>query len=84
MTIYVFDSKVALEQFQKRKARNAGKQIDNASLPAGSSMRYYCGSCGEHTETLPECYWGRPKTTCDACQILRDHGLLDASGKEQA
>jgi hypothetical protein len=79
-TTYVFDSKIALEQFKKRKAANSGKQIDNSSLYAGSPMVYYCKFCGEHTQTLPESHIEAPKVVCDACKILRDHGLVDARG----
>jgi hypothetical protein len=71
-----FDSEVALKQFAKRKAVNKGKQINNASLPAGSSMYYYCKFCGEHTETLPESHFGAAKTICDPCKALNDHGLI--------
>lgn len=76
MAEYVFDSKLAMEQFEKRKAENAGKQIDNSRLYAGSPMHYYCRFCGCHTETLPESHWSRPSTVCDPCQILHDHGLV--------
>jgi hypothetical protein len=77
---YAFDTKIALEQFKKRKVANEGKQIDNSRLHAGSPMVYYCRFCGEHTETLPESHLKAPKTTCDPCKILRDHGLIDAKG----
>lgn len=76
MAAYVFDTKLALEKYKERKLANKGKQIDNSSLYAGSPMHYYCRHCGAHTETLPECHIGRPKTVCDPCQILRDHGLI--------
>jgi hypothetical protein len=82
MTIaYAFDSKIALGQFKKRKAANKGKQIDNSRLYAGSPMHYYCHFCGEPTETLPEGHMKAPKTTCDPCKLLRDHGLIDAQGE---
>lgn len=74
--VYQFDSKLALEQFEKRKKENEGKQVDNSSLRAGSPMYYYCKFCGDHTETLPETHFSRPKTVCDPCKILRDHGLI--------
>jgi len=71
-----FNVEVALEQFRKRKVDNQGKQIDNSSLRAGSSMHYYCKFCGEHTETLPESHFGAPKVICDPCKVLNDHGLI--------
>lgn len=82
MSTYAFDAKLALEQFKKRKEANSKKErINNSSLPAGSPMYYYCALCGDHTETLPESHVKRPKTTCDPCKILRDHGLVDAHGR---
>jgi hypothetical protein len=78
---YEFDKTLAIEQFQKRKKANKGKQVDNSSLMAGSPMYFYCKYCGEHTETLPEGYWSKPKTKCDACKLLREHGLIDDEGK---
>lgn len=74
---YMFDSKLALEQFEKRKAAaSEAPRMSNATLPAGSPMFYYCRFCGEHTETLPELHLSAPRTTCEPCQVLRDHGLI--------
>lgn len=70
------DNDSALKDFYARREANVGKQIDNASLPAGSSMHYYCRFCGEKTETLPELHLRRPKLICDACKALYDQGLL--------
>jgi len=76
-TTSMFDSQLALRTFEERKAANKGKErIDNSSLPAGSPMYFYCKFCGDETDTLPESYIGRPKTTCDPCKVLRDHGLI--------
>lgn len=71
-----FDYKLALKQYHERKAANRGKQINNSSLYAGSPMYYYCKFCGVLTETLPESHLSRPKTICDPCKILHEHGLL--------
>ncbi len=77
----IFDPKIALEQFEKRKAENAKKeQIDNLKLRAGSPMYYYCKFCGEHTQTLPETHICAPKVICDPCQVLNDHGLIPRTG----
>jgi hypothetical protein len=70
------DFDVAMEQYKKRKEENKGKQIDNSTLRAGSSMYYYCKFCGVHTETLPESHWDAPKIICDPCDILHTHGLI--------
>ncbi len=70
------DLDVAMKQFKKRKAQWKGKQVDNASLYAGSPMYYYCKHCGCQTCVLPECHWDAPKTVCDACDVLAAHGLV--------
>lgn len=76
-----FDPEIAVRQFEKRKAENAEKpKIDNASLPAGSPMYYYCKFCGDHTETLPETHIRAPKVICDPCKVLNDHGLIPRAG----
>lgn len=67
---------VAMRQFKKRKKANKGKQVDNSSLYAGSPMYYYCRYCGELTECLPESHWNSPKTVCDPCDVLHQHGLI--------
>lgn len=79
---YQFDRKLAIENFVKRKKENTGKQTDNGSLYAGSPMYYYCKHCGVHTETLPELHFSIPKTVCDSCKPLVDHGLMDDANKE--
>ena len=71
-----FDPEIALEQFAKRKAENAGKQVDNSSLYAGSPMYYYCKFCGVQTDVLPESHFCAPKRICDPCKVLNDHGLI--------
>ena len=69
--------KIAKENFVKRKARNAKvKQIDNARLPVGAPMYFYCRFCGEHTDTQPELYLCTPKTICIPCQKLHELGEI--------
>jgi hypothetical protein len=47
---------------------SAPEPIDNASLPAGSPMYYYCKSCGHQTAVLPEnWYLTPPPKFCDWC-----------------
>ncbi len=71
------DVKVAMEQFERRKAENppSGHVNDNL-LPAGSPMHYYCKHCGVQTEVLPESHVRAPVTCCEPCKVLRDHGLI--------
>lgn len=72
-----FDTEVAIGTFVERYMATEGKrQVDNSSFPAGSPMIYYCRHCREHTETLPESHLKRPKTVCDPCKVLVDHGLI--------
>jgi hypothetical protein len=66
---------VALKALAYRR-ENKPKQIDNGALYAGSSMYYYCKSCGHLADCLPESHWGRPRQLCDECQALKDLGWL--------
>ena len=66
-----------MEQFEQRKKDNAGKQIDNSRLHAGSPMYFYCRHCGVQTEVCPEGYMWRPKRVCDDCEKLVAQGLID-------
>ena len=68
-----------LEALRQRRA-HPPKQIDNASLYAGSPMYYYCTSCGHVADKLPENWdpqFTRPKQLCDECQNLKDLGWLE-------
>ena len=68
----------ALEQLKKRREENAKKEkIDNASLPAGSPMYFYCKSCDVLADTKPEGYLDFPKKLCDECQALKDLEWLE-------
>lgn len=72
-----FDTEVAIGTFIERYMATAGQeQVNNSHLPAGSPMYYYCRHCRKHTETLPESHLKRPKTVCDPCKVLDDHGLI--------
>lgn len=75
--MFKLDSEVAMAQFEKRRAANAKRgRIDNAALPAGAPMFYYCRFCGAQTETLPESHNKAPRVTCEACEVLVAHGLV--------
>lgn len=67
----------ALKVFQKRREENARKErINNADLPAGSPMHYYCHRC-KAEQILPENHTGSDiKQYCDDCQPLVDCGWI--------
>lgn len=69
--------KDALKKYLKRKTENAGKQINNTTLYAGSPMYFYCKHCGVLTDKLPETYVTPPKTCCDDCKELEKLGGFD-------
>ena len=76
------EKELALRALDERK-REALKQerVDNASLPVGSPMYYYCKFCRLLTDVLPESHVGPPQKYCDECQKLKDAGW---DGKENA
>lgn len=61
----------------KARRESPPKQIDNASLYAGSPMYFYCISCNHVSDVLPESYLGRPKNLCKECQALKDLDWLE-------
>jgi len=66
-----------LAELEQRREANVGKQIDNASLYAGSPMHYYCHCCGAHTATLPEGWWENPPPKfCANCKDLISDGVI--------
>lgn len=68
----------ALAALKERRKKNMKlKQVDNSSLPAGSPMYFYCISCGNSSDILPELYIGTPKKLCGKCQALKDMGWLE-------
>jgi hypothetical protein len=70
------DKKAKLEALRQRK-NNRPVKIDNASLPAGSPMYYYCTSCGHLADTMPENWFiTPPRSLCTKCQELKDQGWL--------
>jgi len=66
----------ALAKLQERR-ENQPEQIDDGSLPAGSSLHFYCKSCGHLADVKPELYLTDPKRLCDECQALKDLGWLE-------
>lgn len=75
MTIAEETQKKAHAAYMQRKA-HPPKQIDNASLYAGSPMYFYCRHCGHESDCLPEGYLGRPRHACGECQALLDAGII--------
>lgn len=61
----------------KERRENRPKQIDNASLPAGAPMYFYCISCGHTSDVLPEGYMSRPSHLCAECRALKELGWLE-------
>ena len=66
-----------LEELEARRQFNAGKQIDNSRLYAGSDMYYYCETCGVHVSTKPEgWYTDPPPKHCADCKDLIADGVI--------
>lgn len=67
-----------VENFIYRYRENEKKaRINNADLPAGYPMYYYCRGCGVLVATLPEEHLNAPPKYCDDCEDLRKQALLD-------
>ena len=67
----------ALAALAKRKALSqAATRIDNASLPAGAPMYFYCQECGDLAAVLSEGFTQRPPRFCAPCQRLVEAGLI--------
>lgn len=67
----------ALAALAERRA-NRPEKIDNAALPAGSSMYYYCRTCGHLADVKPELWFvTTPRRLCAECQALADLGWLE-------
>ena len=70
------NKKEALAELAKRqKINKTRKRVDNASLPAGSPMYFYCLSCGDDI-VVPENYVTRP-SLCPECRVMKDLGWLE-------
>jgi hypothetical protein len=67
-----------MTSLEERREAHIGAQIDNASLPAGSAMFYYCRCCGAQTATLPEdWYLEPPPRYCEPCLKLPEDERTD-------
>lgn len=69
--------KDALAALTKRKQLSAAAtRIDNADLPAGSPMYFYCQECGDLAAVLSEGFTQRVPRFCSPCQRLFEAGLI--------
>jgi hypothetical protein len=65
----------ALAQLETRRAESQkATRINNASLPAGSPMYFYCVLCGDLSDVLPEGFIWPPAKFCRECNALVDLG----------
>jgi hypothetical protein len=65
------------ELARRRELSKTQKKIDNSSLVAGSPMYYYCQSCGQLADCLPESHFNPPRKLCSECRALKDCGWLE-------
>jgi hypothetical protein len=71
------DKDTELAALAKRKKVNTPKMIDNASLPAGSSMYYYCKACDALVAVKPESWFlDPPPKHCQDCLPLKVLGWI--------
>lgn len=66
---------VALAGFAMRRS-NRPAPIDNASLPAGVNMFFYCRACGWLADVKPEGYIFPVRPLCSECAGLDAEGWL--------
>lgn len=60
-----------MSTLEERRQANIGAQVDNAKLPAGAQMYYYCHCCGTETALLPEDWYQEPPPKfCKDCLAL--------------
>ena len=78
MPLTIQGKEVALTALKQRREANKDiKPIDNASLPAGSPMYFYCITCGNSSDCKLEGYLSSPRKLCTECQALKDAGWLE-------
>jgi hypothetical protein len=66
-----------LDLLEARREHNAGQQVDNSTLYAGSPMYYYCETCGTHVATKPEGWWQDPPPSyCASCKDDIKDGII--------
>lgn len=78
----IYGKTVALGYLYDRRASRP-TPIDNASLPAGSPMYFYCVACGHVSDVKAEDYLRPPARLCDECQALKTCGWLEDAYQER-
>lgn len=69
--------KFAIKSLHERRAKSlTDTKVNNASLPAGFPIYYYCISCGQVSETVSETYVTSPRKICTECQAMIDLNWL--------
>lgn len=61
---------VALAKLAERRA-DPPERVDNASMPAGAPMYFYCIACGHLSDTKPESYVTPVRKLCGECAALQ-------------
>jgi hypothetical protein len=61
----------------KERRDNKPDKVNNASLPPGAPMYFYCMTCGHLADVKPELYLDPPKKLCKECSALKDLGWLE-------
>lgn len=59
---------------RRQAAAEQRGQVDNAQLPAGSPIIFYCKMCGLETARLPESYLYPPAPNCEPCEAMVARG----------
>lgn len=77
MTLATTDGRDTALQALRERRENKPEQINNARLPPGAPMYFYCISCGHLSDTLPESYTTAPKKLCDECLAMKELGWLE-------
>lgn len=77
MTLATTGGKEAALDALHQRRENQPEQINNAQLPAGAPMYFYCINCGHLADTLPETYTSIPRKLCDECGAMKDLGWLE-------
>lgn len=70
----------ALDALADRRAK-APKKINNADLPAGSSMFYYCNLCGAQHYRRSESDFSPVPKFCPPCQQMINAGWTESEQK---
>lgn len=78
MTLVNINNREEAEKALAERKANAPEQVNNASLPAGSPMYYYCRMCGHQTAVKPEGWFDSPPPKyCEFCTALREAGWVE-------